>query len=197
MLRRSFLSLLALTALGGCASKYMFRSETPLHIAPRSDAATVVFVRPSSFGAAVHPTIFDERGRFLGESEASSHFVAEVSPGEHTFVVWAENTGPIHANLAPGRVYFVEVAMKPGAFQPRAHLLAIAPRTESWASVREWMADTKPTVADHDAGQAYLDTRKEDVAERLHRAAEAFAELDDEERDARTLHPNDGLAQSL
>jgi hypothetical protein len=196
MLRRSFLALVVLFA-GGCTSKYMARSATPLQIAPRPSAATVVFVRPSSFGAAIHPTIFDERGRFLGDAEPSSHFVAEVAPGEHTFVVWAENTGPIHANLAPGRVYFIEVAIKPGAFQARAHLLAIAPRTESWASVREWMADTKPTVADRDAGQAYLDTRRDDVGERLRRAAEAFAELDDEERDARTLYPNDGIAQSL
>jgi hypothetical protein len=199
MLRRIFLlsvGLLSVCALG-CASHYMVRSEVPLRIAPRSDAATVVFVRPSSFGAAIHPTIFDERGQFLGDAEASSHFVAEVSPGEHTFVVWAENTGPIHATLAPGRVYFIEVAMKPGAFQARAHLLAIAPRTESWASLREWLADTRPTVADRRAGQAYLDGRKDDVLERLRRAGEAFAEMDAEDRDARTLYPNDGIAQSL
>ena len=40
-------------------------------------------VRPSSFGAAIHPTIFDERGRYLGDSEPSSHFVAEVAPGDY------------------------------------------------------------------------------------------------------------------
>ena len=120
-----------------------------------------------------------------------------MAPGEHLFTSWSGGTNSLRATLAPGRVYFVEVAMKPGAFPARAHLLAIAPRTESWASVREWMADTKPTVADRNAGQAYLDGRKDDVAERLRRAAEAFAEMDDEERDARTLHPNDGLAQSL
>lgn len=169
----------------------------PLPIAPRTDTATVVFVRPSSYGAALHPTILDEHGNFLGDAEPSSHFVATLPPGEHMFVVWAENTGPIRATLLPGRVYFVEVAIKPGALQARAHLLAIAPDTEQWPKLRDWMADTKPIVADLVAGQAYLNDRHDDVLERIHRAHEAFAEMDEDERNDRTLRPNDGIAQPL
>lgn len=200
MVRRSFLLfslVLALSTLAGCASKYMVRAEGPLPIGPRPDTATVVFVRPSSFGAALHPTIFDESGRFLGDAEASSHFMVQVPAGEHMFVVWAENTGPIRAKLAPGRVYFVEVALKPGMWQARAHLLAITPRTESWNNLRDWLADTRPTIADQPAGQAYLDERHDDVADRLRRAREALAEMDPEEVDERTLLPNDGVAAPM
>lgn len=195
MLRRAFL-LVCLT-LVGCTSKFMHPAPAGAPIAPRSDVATVVFVRPSSFGAAIHPTIFDERGSFLGDAEPSAHFVAHVTPGQHMFVVWAENTGPIRANLLPGRVYFIEVSMKPGVWQARAHLLAITPRTEQWGRVREWLADTKPTVADLTAGQSYLTDRRDEVLERIKRANEAFAEMDDEERFARTLGPEDGIAQPL
>lgn len=198
MVRRAFLVLLlALLTVTGCASKFMQPATPGTRIAPRSDAATVVFVRPSSFGAALHPTIFDERGHFLGDAEASAHFVATVAPGEHMFVVWAENTGPIRATLLPGRVYFIEVSMKPGAFQARAHLLAITPRSEQWSLVREWLGDTKPTVADTAAGDAYLLDRHDGVVDRLRRANEAFAEMDDEERNARTLLPNDGIATAF
>ncbi len=184
-------------ALMGCASKFMQPAGAPLPIAPRNETATVVFVRPSSYAAAIHPTIIDERGRFLGEAEPSSHFVATVAPGEHLFFVWAENTGPIHAVVLPGRVYFVEVAMKPGAWQARAHLLAIAPDTEQWPKLRDWLAETRPTIADLAAGQAYLDGRHDDVLERIRRAYDAFAEMDEGERADRTLRPNDGIAQPL
>ena len=175
----------------------MHPANGPLPVAPRPDAATVVFVRPSSYAAAIHPTIFDERGTFLGDSEPSSHFIVNVPPGDHTFIVWAENTGPIRAHLLAGRVYFVEVSMKPGAFQARAHLLAIAPDTHQWPNLREWMADTKPIVADFQAGQAYLNDRRDEVIERVRRANEAFAEMDEDERNDRTLRANDGIAQPL
>lgn len=198
MVRRAFLILLLALLTGtGCASKFMQPAAPGTRIAPRSDAATVVFVRPSSFGAAINPTIFDEQGRFLGDAQANAHFVATVAPGEHMFIVWAENTGPIRATLLPGRVYFIEVSMKPGAFQARAHLLAITPRSEQWTQVREWLSDTKPTIADTAAGDAYLAGRRDDVVERIRRANEAFANFDEEERAARTLHPNDGIAAPL
>lgn len=195
MLRRAF--LLSCLALVGCASKFMHPAPAGARIAPAADYATVVFVRPSSFGAAIHPTIFDERGTFLGEAEPSAHFVSRVAPGEHMFVVWAENTGPIRATLLPGRVYFIEVSIKPGVWQARCHLLAITPRTEQWSRVREWLGDTKPTVADVAAGQSYLDGRRPEVLERIRRARENFAEFDEEERFARTIGPEDGIAQGL
>jgi len=195
--RRSFLLFALTLALTGCASRFMVRADGPLTMTPRPDLATVVFVRPSSFGAALHPTIFDERGRFLGDAEASSHFMVQLPAGEHMFVVWAENTGPIRAKLSPGRVYFVEVAIKPGWWTARAHLLAIAPRSDQWTHLRDWLADTRPTITDQAAGQAYLDDRRDDVAERLRRAREALGEMDAEELDDRTLQPNDGIAQPL
>jgi hypothetical protein len=199
MLRRTFLftaAIAVLTALG-CSSSYMRPAEGPQTIAPAEDVATVVFVRPSAFAAAVHPTILDENGAFLGEAEASSHFVARVRPGEHMFFVWAENTGPIHASVVAGRVYFVEVSMKMGFATARAHLLAITPRSEQWERVREWIDDTKPIVADLDGGNRYLAERRDDVRERIGRAHEAFAEMDGEERENRTLRPNDGIIAAL
>lgn len=169
----------------------------PLAIQPENDRATVVFVRPSSFGAAIKPTIVDERGRFMGDAEGNTFFVSQVEPGPHLFFVWAENTGPMMANLLPGRVYFVEVAIRPGAWTARAHLLAIAPRTAQWGNVREWLRDAEPRVPDLASGNAYLAERRDDVAERIQRAREAFGELDAVERDDRTLRPEDGVAQGF
>lgn len=210
MQRRDALSLLArgATALGagafasaalpGCAaSSRMTRVESPQPLRPLPDQAVVVFVRPSSFGSALTPTILTSTGRFVGDADPSSHFAVAVPEGEHLFLVWGENTGPLAAQVLKGRVYFVEVAMKPGWWTARVHLLAIKPHASSWEKVRDWLADTKQTVPRGVEGQSYLDGRADDVAERVRRAKAAWADFGPEERDARTLRPDDGLAQAL
>lgn len=199
--RRTLLALFAALfaiALTGCAaSSRMVQIATPQPIGPLSGQAVIVFVRPSSFGSALTPTILSSDGRFLGDADPSSHFAVAVPEGEHLFLVWGENTGPLRALVQKGRVYFVEVAMKPGWWTARVHLLAITPRTEQWSKVRDWLADTKQTVPRGAEGQAYLDGRASDVAERIRRAKEAFAGMTPEEQEARTLFPNDGLTQAL
>lgn len=200
--RRDFLrlgacGLVGLLALTGCASKYMVPAGGALEMTPRPEMATVVFIRPSVFAGGLHPTIFDERGRFLGDAEASSHFMVQVAPGDHLFTVWAENTGPMRARLLAGRVYFVEVSVRPGWWHTRAHLLAIAPRRPTWPKLRGWLADTRPTIANQAAGQAYLESRAEDVGARMRSAQEALGELDESELEERTLLPEDGIVDPM
>lgn len=197
MVRRALLLVFALFALASCASSRMVQVAAPQSIGPLAEQAVIVFVRPSSFGAALTPTILSSDGRFLGDADPSSHFAVAVPPGEHFFLVWGENTGPLRARVQKGRVYYVEVSMKPGWWTARVHLLAITPRTEQWHRVRDWLAETKQTVPRGAEGQAYLDGRASDVAERIKRAKEAFAGMDPEEQEARTLYPNDGLTQGL
>lgn len=185
-------------ALTGCAaSSRMVRVESPQPIKPTPDQAVVVFVRPSSFGAAITPTILTSTARFVGDADPSSHFAVAVPEGQHLFLVWGENTGPLVAQVGKGRIYYVEVSMKPGWWSPRVHLLAIKPTAPSWEHVRDWLAETKQTVPRGVEGQSYLDGRAEDVTERVRRAKEAWADLGPEEREARTLRASDGLVQGL
>src|SRR5262249_18473662 len=134
----------------------------------------------------------DERGRFLGDSLPESYFAVRVPAGEHVFVAWAENTAALRASLAPGRTYYVEVASKPGAWSARAHLLAITPRSETWKDVRTWLAESTQLGPNEPGGQAYLQSRSEDVAERLRRANEILREYDAKELEERTIRPDDG-----
>jgi hypothetical protein len=177
----------------GCSasSHYMHEVKTPMPQA-RPDAATVIFVRPSSSTSALTTTIFDERGRFFGDSLPESYFAVSVEPGEHIFISWAENTGALRASLAAGRLYFVEVAPKPGVLSTRVHLLAITPRSESWSKLREWLASAKHLEPDLAGGQRYLNGRHEDVTERVRRAYDAVENYSVEERAERTLRAEDG-----
>jgi hypothetical protein len=187
-------SLFLLLGATGCAatSEYMFEIQNPRVIAATPTTATVVFLRPSGWAAGIKTLIFDGRGRFLGESLPKSHFAVSVPPGQHLFISWAENTAALQAVLAPGRVYYVEVSPKLGALSARMHLLAINSRSESWSKLGDWIADTKQLVPDEAAGQAYMQSRSEDVAERLRRGNEAIEKYDTVELEARTLRPEDG-----
>jgi hypothetical protein len=180
----------------GCAttsSPFMRPSETqePLH-APL-DQAVVVFVRPSGFAFLLGANILDENGRFLGDSMAESYFAVRLKPGRHMFTVWAENTDAITADLAPGRIYYVEVAPTMGAWSAQMHLRAIKPGLPSWPRLSEWMGASKRLVADLAAGQENLDRRASDVAERLRRAREHLAEYHGQELVQHSLRPEDGV----
>jgi hypothetical protein len=184
---------LLLFAVTGCSasSQYMHEVKTPMPQA-RPDAATVIFMRPSSYASALTTTIFDERGRFYGDSLPESYFAVSVEPGEHIFISWAENTGALRASLAAGRIYFVEVAPKVGVLSARVHLLAITPQRESWGKLREWLGSSKHLEPDLAGGQRYLNGRNEDVTERIRRAYDAVQNYSVEERAERTLRPEDG-----
>ncbi|AKU95356.1 hypothetical protein AKJ09_02020 [Labilithrix luteola] len=189
------LALVLLLTGSGCSatSKYMTPSPAgPASLAAAGDMATVVFIRPSGFAGSQRATVLDGQGRFLGDSLPESYFAVKVPPGEHVFISWAENTGALRATLAAGKVYFVEVSPKMGAFSARVHLLAITPRASSWKKLDEWIAESKAYVPDEVHGQAYLASRKNDVAERIRRANEALnKDYSRDELDERTLLPTD------
>ena len=174
----------------------MFEPRLPVPTVAPPNAALVVFVRPSGYGASVVTTIVDEQGAFLGDSVAETQFAVAVPAGPHLFLAWAENTAPLLADLLPGRVYYVEVSPRLGFFSPRVQLLAITPRTENWQDLRTWLTDSTQLVPNIAAGQAYLNGRHDAVVKRIQAAREHANELDDEERGARTLHPEDGLVSA-
>jgi hypothetical protein len=178
----------------GCSvsSPYMHEQAPPQPIPASRDKATIVFLRPSSYGGRVKTTILDTRGRFLGEDWGSTYFAVQVEPGEHVFLAWAENTAALRARLAAGKTYYIEVAPKMGALSARMHLLALTPRSASWSKVPEWMSGSVQVVPDEAAGQAYLQARATDVDERIRRAKEALSKYSSEELAERTLRPEDG-----
>jgi hypothetical protein len=176
------------------SSPYMRPTGTAAHAlhAP-ADQALVVFVRPSQMAWAVGANILDEQGRFLGDSLAGSYFAVAMPPGAHMFTVWAENTDGLSAELAPGRVYYVEVAPTMGAFSAQMHLFAIKPGRPSWDHLSEWMARAQEYTSDFVAGQSNLDKRHDDVAERLRRAREHLARYSGDDRARHSLAAGDGV----
>jgi len=181
---------LTLASGAGCATSHM--RDLPEHIVfgARPDVATVVFVRPSWFAAAVDHILIDESGRFLGESQAQSRFAATLTPGHHTLILWvpAGNTDAVDATLAAGQTYYVEVV--PTMVNDR--LIAIHPASPEWSELPAWLSSTRPIDADAAAGQASLDKHPTRVRDRVRRGLERIARYTrPEELLEHTLHPTD------
>jgi hypothetical protein len=185
---------LCLSATGCVAtSDYMIEPKVPVPTVAPPDAAVVVFVRPSHYGQSIATTILDDRGAFMGDSIAGTEFSVLLPPGPHLFLSWAENTAPLTATLLPGRVYYVEVSPRMGFWSTRVQLIAVTPRSENWTEIKTWMSESTQLVPDVAAGQAYLNGRGEDVAERIRRARERLTKLDGDALAERTLRPEDGV----
>lgn len=160
---------------------------------PAAGDATVVFVRPSGYASTQLFRIIDDQGRFIGDSRASSWFAVHLPAGRHVFVAHADNTAPMVANLAAGRVYFVEVAAKMGVMSARVHLYRLAPGTENWPNVRQWLGETQAYEPDFASGQTSVDAKADDVQELIRRAHEHLGNYDAEMLQRVTLRENDGV----
>jgi hypothetical protein len=189
---------LVLALASGCAAQVpqarnMVEVAPPRPLTAPVDQAVVVFVRPSRYAWGISANILDEQGRFLGDSPASGHFAVVVPPGRHMFVVWAENTDAVDAELAPGKIYFVEVAATMGALSAQMHLYAIKPTSANFPHRDEWMRNTHQWAVAGNGGQENLNQRADDVRERLRRAQEHLTQYSAEEREKRTLRAGDGI----
>jgi hypothetical protein len=196
LLCRISLAAVLLLTLSGCAATSENMHPAVATSQPPSappNAAVVVFLRPHSLAKGLLFSVIDGQGRFLGDAQAGGRFAVTLPPGEHLFVTWKENDGPMRATLAPGRVYYVLVNPRWGVWKARVDLLAIAPRTEYWKDLKEWMSETEAFEADPAKGQASLAADGENLPEHIQGAQKAMAELDKQEVMDRTLFPDDGV----
>ena len=179
-----------LTALGPACigvnpnSSYMRPALTNWEEEPvPRDRARVVFVR-SSASAGAFP-IFDERGQFLGESTSGTRFLATVRPGQHYFIVWGKgHTESLFADLAAGRTYWVVVSHRPG-------LWAVTRGSKLVKEIPSYLANTRPLLPDQAAGQAYLDSMKDEEPRAVRDGIATYRAYPDADKADATLYPAD------
>ena len=106
--------LIGLFMFTGCASS-MMQPATP-YAAPEETQALVTFLRPSYFGGAIQFGIWDS-DQFVGILEPGSYLQVLVPPGEHLFLARAENWSYVHADLEPGKQYFILTKVFPGIWK--------------------------------------------------------------------------------
>lgn len=140
------IALLALLALGGCASVPM--------ATPAQDAAAKQFSVPpgqsriylyrnETFGGAITLDVTLD-GKKMGATAPMTYFMWDVTPGNHTIVSKSENDATLTLNTQAGQAYFVWQEIKLGFLSPRS-LLHKVDLTTGKAAVKECkLAKTAP-----------------------------------------------------
>jgi hypothetical protein len=195
--RRDILLLLvgALAVVGCHGTSHLMTevaSQPVAAVAPSATTARVVFLRSSGFAFAINFVIIDQDGRFLGESVATSQFVAELRPGDYLIIAKGENTALLRARVVAGKVYCVRVVASMGAWRARVNLEPIKGGTGAWAEAQRDMTQTHRLASLGRAGQAEIDAERSEIEERIASAKEDWAALSSSEQIDRTLGPDDG-----
>lgn len=180
-----------LIALTGCAGHSDFMIKVPsgtADVAPVADRATVAFIRDSGFGFAVNFSIIDQSGNVLGDAVARSHFALQLPAGRYFFFApGGENTDVIQADVGTGRVYYVHVIPRFGAWLARVELDPIKPNERDAGSLQAWLAATDHLVPlIPKAAASTAETPLPDWASR------AWSSLSAVDRAEHTIAPDDG-----
>ena len=140
--------LALLLAAAGCARRTSLMTAGTggaLAAAP-ADKAVVVFVRPQFKGYAVSAAVYED-GRFIGIVMRDARLVHETDPGAHRYMVVSEAADFLDATLDAGKLYFVRVVPRMGAWRARFSLDPITPGGGEWSDLRTWVAESYPVTA--------------------------------------------------
>lgn len=78
-----------------------------------ADKSVVYFVRPGTMGFAINFSYFDST-KLIGKFDGLAYIRYTCEPGEHLFWARSENRDFVEANLAAGKIYFIEAQVKMG-----------------------------------------------------------------------------------
>jgi hypothetical protein len=192
-------ALLLVLGLTGCQSSLMTKAGAG-EPRPEPGKALVVFLRASSLGGAIQSSVYDtgdKADKFIGIVSTKTKIAYQAEPGDHLFMVVAENADFMVAHLDAGKTYYALVSPRMGMWKARFSLLPIHNRADAKYSMqsadfREWMAKTDWVTVSPAAEQWYRDhaadiqAKKADYMRRWNTAdAQQRAEL--------TLPADDGI----
>ncbi len=198
-LLRSVLAI-AVFALAGCQSqsKYMTRSPAAAPV-QQPGKAVVVFMRPSSFGGAIQASVYDTNpaeDKFVGIVSAGTKLAYAAEPGDHLFMVIAENADFMIAHLDAGKTYYVDVRARPGWWKARFSLLPIHNDATAKYNVQsqefgKWQAKTQWVGEKPQARQWFLE-HKAAIREKKLDYLKKWNAMSAADKAVLTLHAGDG-----
>ncbi|MGH7857731.1 MAG: hypothetical protein ACREQY_10415 [Candidatus Binatia bacterium] len=153
---------------------------------PAAGKALVYFVRPQLMGAAVKNKLFAD-GTLVTVMGAKTWAAWEGDSGKHEFATEAENAGLLDAELAPDRIYFVQVAIHMGAMKARTHFEVARPGSEAAEEVGKKLHEVKEALLTEE-GKAWVAGKRAKIDEKLAKYRAKGEEIE-------TMKPEDGAAE--
>ncbi|MFD0320539.1 MULTISPECIES: hypothetical protein [Lysobacter] len=169
---------------------------------PEAGKALVVFLRSSFVGSAISSSVYeapDSETRFLGVVQNKNKLAVQVEPGDHRFMVIAENADFLDAKVDAGKTYYVLISPRPGAWKARFSLLPIHNRADAKYSVQsadftKWMASGQYVAINAEANEWY-EKNKASVAEKKADYLIKWNKMAPADRQELVLHAEDGVAK--
>jgi hypothetical protein len=169
--RKTFISavflVLAGLGLSSCASTHMTDAVEPAFVsAPRSDQATMVFLRPSTFGFAIQSTVYDitsEPPTLVGIVSSGKKIAITAPPGQRRFMVVSEAADFMDAELAAGKTYYALVTPRMGMWRARFSLRpmnATSPELAGYLNETNWVDNTPASNEWSRANMASVQAKK-------------------------------------
>jgi hypothetical protein len=115
----TFVFALALTSCAAGKGSIVHRDKP--EPVTRPDIATLVVVRPTSYGWGRISDLFLD-GQLIGRTKGKSFDMVFVPPGQHYVMAQLENTAVARLRFEPGRIYFLEQSILPGVLKGRTML---------------------------------------------------------------------------
>jgi hypothetical protein len=193
------LALVLLAGLTGCQSSLMVKAGNSSP-APEPGKAMVVFMRPSMFGGAIQSSVYDTRDhgdKFIGIVSTKTRIAYQADPGDHLFMVVAENADFMIAHLDAGKTYYALVSPRMGVWKARFSLLPIHNRVDAKYSAqsvdfRKWMDETSWIDATPQAEQWY-NQHASDITEKRADYMKRWNSGDAQQHAELTLQAADGM----
>jgi hypothetical protein len=185
--KRSCLAAGLVLLIGCAASSDVMKQAPPPSLEPVADRATVLFLLPSN---SLHGTRFQvwDRTELLGLALPASYFVARCAPGNHLFMVTAENRVAVEAELEAGKRYYVLLGTDGGWVRARAEVTPIRRGTELWDKVEQIQQGLVYLEPVEPGRSAWQERRRADAAELV----AWFATAPDREKNLQHLEASDG-----
>ena len=131
--------------------------------AASADKALITFVRAKSYGGGSEFIVWDSE-EFVGVLVGGQYIQREVAPGEHMFIIHAQNWAYIKANLEAGKKYYVVVNTSIGFTHAVAIPVPITKETKyGQAEIDQWMATLKPVTPNPEKSAAWVAKKTPEV----------------------------------
>lgn len=194
-------AILMLAGLAGCQSSKMVKSEALDHApVPAPGKAMVVFFRASSYGGAVQASVYDTgeaSDQFIGIVSKKTKIAWQADPGDHLFMVIAENADFMIAHLEAGKTYYALVSPRMGVWKARFSLLPIhaddaAKYNLHSTDFNDWMQSTA-WVRNTPESEAWFKKNEASVREKKLSYLRKWNAADPQQREELTLKAGDGV----
>lgn len=128
---------------------------------PSPGKALIYFVRTQNFGGAISVQLVADK-RPLSWIRRKTFVAHECDPGKHEFASISEGGALLDAEVLPGRIYYVQVAIHMGFGRARSHFEVIRPGSEAMDEFLKTKGDLR-AITTTGEGLAWYETNRQEV----------------------------------